>query len=80
MVEETTMWDEFIDPALMAYRTTKHAIMGVIPFLLVYGRKAVLPINEPYDLYMRDRMMQIVEEVPHIREETQRMIRHSKNA
>ena len=69
MVEEMTMWDEFIDPALMAYRTTKHVTTGVIPFLLVYGREAVLPIDEPYDLRMRDRMMQIVEEVPHIREE-----------
>ncbi len=76
MAEETTMWDEFIDPALMAYRTTKHATTGVTPFLLVYGREAVLPIDEPYDLRMRDRMMQIVEEVPHIREEARRMIRH----
>ncbi len=53
----------------MAYHTTKHVIMKVILFLLVYGREAVLPIDEPYDLRMRDRMMQIVKEVPHIREE-----------
>ncbi len=71
-----TIWDEFIDPALIAYRTTKHVITGVAPFLLVYGREAVLPIDEPYDLRMRDRMMQIVEEIPHIREEARRMIRH----
>ena len=63
MAEETTMWDEFIDPALMVYRTTKHVTTGVTLFLLVYGREAVLPIDELYDLYMRDRMMQIVEEV-----------------
>src|SRR6266498_1394173 len=72
------MWDEFIDPALIAYRTTKHAITEVTPFLLVYGREAVLPIDEPYDLRMRDRMMQIVEEVPYIREEARRMIQHSQ--
>ena len=78
MTEETTMWDEFIYPALMAYRTTKHATTGVTPFLLVYGREAVLPIDEPYDLRMRDRMMQIVEEVPHIREEARHMIRHAQ--
>src|SRR6266540_643348 len=78
MAEETTMWDEFIDPALMAYRTTKHATTGVTPFLLVYGREAVLPIDEPYDLRMKDHMMQIVEEVPHIRKEARRMIRHSQ--
>ncbi len=69
MAEETTMWDEFIDPALMAYRTTKHVTTGVTPFLLMYGREAVLSIDEPYDFRMRDRMMQIVKEVPHIREE-----------
>ncbi len=78
MAEETTMWDEFIDPALMAYRTTKHATIEVTPFLLVYGREVVLLIDEPYDLRMRDRMMQIVEEVPHIREEARRMIQHSQ--
>ena len=58
------MWNEFIDPALMVYHTTKHATTGVIPFLLVYGREAVLLIDEPYDLRMRDCMMQIVEEIP----------------
>ena len=69
MVEETTMWDEFIDLALMAYHMTKHATTGVTPFLLVYGREVMLSIDEPYDLRMRDRIMQIVEEVLHIREE-----------
>src|SRR6266542_3247657 len=78
MAEETITWDEFIDPVLMAYCTTKHATTGVTPFLLVYGREVVLPIDEPYDLCMRDRMMQIVEEVSHIREEARRMIRHSQ--
>ncbi len=57
MAEEMTMWDEFIDPALIAYCTTKYATTGVTSFLLVYGREAVLLIDEPYDLRMRDRMM-----------------------
>src|SRR6266498_5833897 len=78
MVEEIIMWDVFIDSVLIVYHTTKHATTGVTPFLLVYSREAVLPIDEPYDLRMRDRMMQIVEEVPHIREEARRMIRRSQ--
>ncbi len=45
MVEKTTMWDEFIDPTLMAYYMTKYAIAGVIPFLLMYGREAMLLID-----------------------------------
>ncbi len=52
----------------MAYHMTKHVTTGVTSFLLVYSREAVLPIDELYDLRMRDRMMQIVEEVSHIRE------------
>ncbi len=52
--------------------------MVVIPFLLVYDREAILPIDELYDLRMRDRMMQIVEEVSHIREEAWHMIQHSQ--
>ncbi len=74
IAEEMTMWDEFIDPALMIYYITKYAITGITSFLLVYGREAVLPIDEPYDLCMRDHMMQIVEEVPYIREEIWYMI------
>src|SRR6266498_3457775 len=62
----------------MAYCIIKHAITGVTPFLLVYGREAVLPIDKPYDLRMKDHMMQIVKEVPHIREEARHMIRHSQ--
>ena len=49
----------------------KYAITEVTTFLFVYDREVVLPINEPYDLHMRDRMMQIVEEVPYIRLEAQ---------
>ncbi len=64
------MQDEFIDLALMTYRTTKYATMRVTPFLLVYDREVILPIDEPYNLRMRDYMMQIVKEVPHIKEET----------
>ena len=53
----------------MAYHMTKHVTTGITPFLLVYNREAVLPIDKPYDFHLKDRMMQIVKEVPHIREE-----------
>jgi len=44
-------------------------ITGIIPFLLVYSREAVLPINELYNLHIRNHMMQIIKEVFHIRKE-----------
>ncbi len=69
MAEEMTMWDEFIDLALIVYHMIKHAITGVTLFLLMYGREAVLPIDKLYDLRMRDCIMQIVKEIFHIREE-----------
>jgi len=76
IVKEMTMWNEFIDSALMIYHMTKHAIMKVILFLLVYNRKVILLIDKSYDLCMRDRMMQIMKEVPHIREEAWCIIQH----
>ena len=62
--EEIDQWDEFVDPVLMAYRTTKHSATGVMPFLLTYGRNAVLPIDETKSLTIHERMMSIVEEIP----------------
>jgi len=64
MAEETTIWDEFIDLALMTYCITKYVTMKVTLFLLVYGREVVLSIDKSYDFHMRDRMMQIMKEVP----------------
>jgi len=58
----------------MAYRTTKYFTTGVTPFVLVYGREAVLPIDEMLSMTIRDRMLQIVEEILHIREQACFMI------
>jgi len=58
----------------MAYRTTKHFTIGVTPFVLVYRWEVVLPIDETLSMTIRDRMMQIVEEILHIREQAHLMI------
>src|SRR6266542_2222336 len=58
----------------MAYRTTKHSATGVTPFLLTYDREAVLPIDKTKSLTIHERMMSIVKEIPHIREEARLMI------
>jgi len=58
----------------MAYRTIKYSTTEVIPFLLTYGREAVLPIDETKPLTIHERMMSIVEEIPYIREEARLMI------
>ena len=58
----------------MAYRTTKHSVIGITPFLLTYGRKAILPIDETKPLIIHECMMSIVEEISYIREEARLMI------
>src|SRR6266498_6026872 len=63
----------------MAYRTTKHSATGITPFLLTYGREAVLPIDETKPLTIHERMMSIVEEIPYIREEARLMIQKAQD-
>ncbi len=58
----------------MAYRTTKHSATGVTLFLLTYGREAILLIDKTKPLTIYERMMSIVEEISHIREEARLMI------
>src|SRR6266542_677788 len=63
----------------MAYRTTKHSAIGVTSFLLIYGREAVLPIDETKPLTIHECMMSIVEEISHIREEARLMIQKAQD-
>lgn len=41
--KDQTDWDEWIDYALMAYRTTPHSVTGYSPYYLTHGREARLP-------------------------------------
>jgi len=72
--EEMDQWDQFVDPVLMAYQTIKHSATGVILFLLIYGREAVLLIDETKSLTIHEYMMSIVKKIFHIREEARIMI------
>src|SRR5437763_5316609 len=40
--EEENQWDEYVEPALFAYRMIKHGITKKIPFFMMYGREAIL--------------------------------------
>ncbi len=79
LLDETDQWDEFVDPILMAYRTTKHSATGVTPFLLTYGREAILPIDKVKTLTINERIMSIVKEISHIREEARLMIQKAQD-
>ncbi|PAA67889.1 hypothetical protein BOX15_Mlig030754g1, partial [Macrostomum lignano] len=38
-------WDEFVAPALMAYRSSVHRGTGLSPFFLLHGREMSLPVD-----------------------------------
>ncbi len=38
-------WDEYLDYITFAYNTSRHASTGMTPFLLLYGREALLPVD-----------------------------------
>ena len=38
-------WDHFLDPCVYAYNTAVHESTAFTPFQLMFGRKALLPIE-----------------------------------
>ena len=42
-------WDEFIDACVYAYNTAVHESTCFTPFELMFGRKAVLPVDIDVD-------------------------------
>ena len=79
VTEEMDQWDEFVDPVLITYRMTKHSATSVTPFLLIYGREAVLLIDETKPLTIHECMMNIVKEIPYIRKEARLMIQKAQD-
>lgn len=47
---DNTDWDERIAQALLAYRTSVHSATGTTPFMAMYGREAILPIDLVFEL------------------------------
>src|ERR1043166_10299807 len=46
VIEKENEWDKYIKSVLFAYRTIKHNTTKRTPFFMVYGREAILPIDE----------------------------------
>lgn len=47
--ERGGQWDEFIDSSLFAYNTSVHESTHYSPFEVMFGRKAILPVDLDID-------------------------------
>ena len=43
--QQKAVWDDFLDTCVYAYNTSVHETTGFTPFELMFGRRAVLPID-----------------------------------
>lgn len=43
--DKKQVWDQFLDPCIYAYNTAVHESTAFTPFQLMFGRKALLPIE-----------------------------------
>ena len=47
--QKKEVWDDFLDTCVYAYNTSVHETTAFSPFELMFGRKAVLPIDLDID-------------------------------
>ena len=73
-------WDKNIPSVLLAYRSNLQKSAKMEPFTLVYGRKVKLPIDENQEENQEyNRIEEILEEIPKLRNEAQKQISQSQN-
>ena len=51
------LWDEFIYSTVFAYNTSCHESSGYAPFEVMFGRKAVLPIDVDLNPISPDKLL-----------------------
>ena len=47
--QKKEQWDEFLDTCVFAYNTAQHESTQYTPFQLMFGRKAVLPVDVDFE-------------------------------
>jgi hypothetical protein len=71
-------WDEKIPAVLFAYRTKRQDSTRIEPFYLTYGRKARLPMDEPQEISLIERIKNIIDVIPLIRNQAKETIKQSQ--
>ena len=79
LAEEVDQWDKFIQPVLFAYRTKELRISKQSPYMLVYGREPTLVMDYgKHGGSIMERLLEITEKVPQLREAARRTIQKSQ--
>ena len=67
-------WDKFIPSILFAYQTRKQKSTGIEPFYLVYGRQAMLPMDNDQDITIVNYILHLMNDLPQERYFAKEMI------
>jgi hypothetical protein len=78
-VGEKGEWDVKIPQVLFAYRTKKQESAKIKPFYLVYGREERLLMDKGKEVSMMERIKDLIEELPRIRNKTKKEIEKAQN-
>ena len=71
-------WDTKIAPVLFAYRTKKQESSKIKPFYLMYGREERLIMDKEKEISIIERIQNLVESLPKIRNKTRQEIEKSQ--
>src|SRR6266508_1730020 len=75
LVNESAEWDIFVKPALWAHRTSINSSTQLSPFMIVYGIQSQFPADQFQPQNLWDRMTQIVEGLPRLRDQAKMAIK-----
>ena len=50
-------WDDFLDTCVYSYNTAKHESTKYTPFELMFGRKAILPLDLDFESLDGERLL-----------------------
>lgn len=76
-VQEKETWERYLDTCIYAYNTSRHESSLFTPFELMFGRKAILPINfengskhaDPEEIIVNGRDLGIIQKNTRCHEE-----------
>ena len=76
LVDKVETWDEYVQPVLFAYRTSKQSTTKITPFYLTYGREAKLPVDDltKNAEQLTERLNMLIDNLPHDREMVRKRI------